>query len=76
MHQDKTGGRVNDHRTKYLPWVRQRLVQCAFANVHAGDAVILHVQEHHSHDLLSETPHFKVRMVDCLGLIPLAKCPR
>ena len=63
---------MNDHRTKYVPWVRQRLLQCAFANVHAGDPAILHVQEHHSHDLLSETPHFKVRTVDCLGLIQRA----
>jgi len=59
MHQDKTGGRVNDHRAKYLPWMRQRLIQCAFENVHAGDPVILHVQEHHSHDLLSENTAFQ-----------------
>jgi hypothetical protein len=69
MHQHKTGGRMNDHRTKYLPWVRKRLVKGPFAYIHTRDPAILHVQEQHSHDLLPETPHFKVRTVDCLRLI-------
>jgi hypothetical protein len=72
MHQHKTCGRMNDHRTKYLPWVRKRFVKCPFAHIRTRDPAILHVQEHHSHDLLSETPHFKIRTVDCLSLIQRA----